>query len=247
MARATAMILAAGRGERLRPLTDSVPKPLLEVAGKPLVVHQIEALARAGHRDIAINAAWLAQKLVDALGDGHAYGVRLHWSIEPEPLETAGGIATARPLLADGPVLIVSGDLWTTYDYASLDRHRPGIAMARGRAAHLVMVPNPPYHRQGDFPLADAPETDGAGLRMMPRQTGILLNGPANLTYGNIGLYDAALFDGLPHGVKLKLAPLLSDWIDRGWVTGEYHSGPWANVGTPGDLAELETALAKRA
>ena len=107
MARATAMILAAGRGERLRPLTDSMPKPLVEVAGKPLVVRQIGALARAGHRDVAINASWLAQQLVDALGDGHAFGVRLHWSIEPEPLETAGGIATARPLLADGPVLIV--------------------------------------------------------------------------------------------------------------------------------------------
>ena len=244
---ATAMILAAGRGERMRPLTDTVPKPLVEVAGKPLVVHQIEALARAGHRDIAINASWLAQKLVDALGDGHAHGVRLHWSIEPEALETAGGIATARPLLADGPVLIVSGDVWTTYDYALLDRHRPGISAARGRAAHLVMVPNPPYHPQGDFALANEPEYGDAGVRVMPRQTRDLLDGPVNLTYGNIGLYDAALFDDLPRGARLKLAPLLLDWIDRGWVTGEYHSGPWANVGTPGDLAELETALAKRA
>jgi len=241
------MILAAGRGERMRPLTDAVPKPLLEVAGKPLVVRQIEALARAGHRDIAINASWLAQKLVDALGDGHALGVRLHWSIEPEPLETAGGIATARPLLADGPVLIVSGDIWTTFDYALLERHRPGISAARGRAAHLVMVPNPPYHPQGDFSLVEGPARDDADLQVMPRQTGLLPGGPVNLTYGNIGLYDAALFDDLPRGARLKLAPLLLDWIDRGWVTGEYHSGPWANVGTPGDLAELETALAKRA
>jgi len=244
---ATAMILAAGRGERMRPLTDALPKPLLEVAGKPLVVRQIEALARAGHRDIAINASWLAQKLVDALGDGHALGVRLHWSIEPEPLETAGGIATARPLLADGPVLIVSGDIWTTFDYALLERHRPGISAARGRAAHLVMVPNPPYHPQGDFSLVEGPARDDADLQVMPRQTGLLPGGPVNLTYGNIGLYDAALFDDLPRGARLKLAPLLLDWIDRGWVTGEYHSGPWANVGTPGDLAELETALAKRA
>jgi len=247
MACATAMILAAGRGERMRPLTDSTPKPLAVVAGRPLVVHQIEALARAGHRDIAINASWLAQKLVDALGDGHAHGVRLHWSIEPEALETAGGIATARPLLADGPVLIVSGDIWTTYDYASLDRHRPGISMARGRAAHLVMVANPPYHPQGDFSLAATPAPVGAGLQVMPRQTGHLPDGHANLTYGNIGLYDAALFDDLPRGARFALAPLLLDWIDRGWVTGEYHSGPWANVGTPDDLAELETALAKRA
>ena len=241
------MILAAGRGERMRPLTDARPKPLLVVAGKPLVVHQIEALARAGHRDIAINAAWLARKLADALGDGRAYGVRLHWSIEPEPLETAGGIATARALLADGPELIVSGDIWTAYDYATLDRHRSGITLSRGRAAHLVMVPNPPYHPQGDFSLVEGPARDDADLQVMPRQTGLLPGGPVNLTYGNIGLYDAALFDDLPRGARLKLAPLLLDWIDRGWVTGEYHSGPWANVGTPGDLAELETALAKRA
>jgi len=244
---ATAMILAAGRGERMRPLTDTVPKPLVEVAGKPLVVHQIEALARAGHRDIAINAAWLARKLADALGDGRAYGVRLHWSIEPEPLETAGGIATARALLADGPVLIVSGDIWTAYDYATLDRHRSGITLSRGRAAHLVMVPNPPYHPQGDFALANEPEYGDAGVRVMPRQARDLPDGPANLTYGNIGLYDAALFDELPRGVRLRLAPFLLDWIDRGWVTGEYYSGPWANVGTPGDLALLETALANRA
>ena len=247
MGKATAMILAAGRGERMRPLTDSTPKPLAVVAGRPLVVHQIEALARAGHRDIAINAAWLAQTLVDALGDGGAYGVRLHWSIESEPLETAGGIATARPLLADGPVLIVSGDIWTAYDYATLERHRSGIAMARGRAAHLVMVPNPPYHPQGDFALANELGGGDSGIRVLPRRSETLLDGPANLTYGNIGLYDAGLFDDLPRGIKLGLAPLLAEWIDRGWVTGEYYSGPWANVGTPGDLALLETALANRA
>ena len=109
------------------------------------------------------------------------------------------------------------------------------------------MVPNPPYHPQGDFSLAEGPTRDDAGLKVMPRHTGVLPGGPVNLTYGNIGLYDAALFDDLPRGARLKLAPLLLDWIDRGWVTGEYHSGPWANVGTPGDLVELETALAKRA
>ena len=247
MGKATAMILAAGRGERMRPLTDSTPKPLAVVAGRPLVVHQIEALARAGHRDIAINASWLAQKLVDALGDGEALGVRLHWSIEPEPLEAAGGIATARPLLADCPVLIVSADIWTTYDYAKLDRQRPFVAASRGRAAHLVMVPNPPYHREEDFALANEPGYGDSGVSVLPRQSGHLIDGPANLTYGNIGLYDPSLFDDLPRGVKLRLAPLLLEWIDREWVTGEYHSGPWANVGTPGDLAELETALAKRA
>ena len=241
------MILAAGRGERMRPLSDAVPKPLLEVAGKPLVVHQLEALARAGHRDIAINASHLAQKLVDALGDGRAHGVRLHWSIEPEPLEVAGGIATARPLLADGPVLVVSGDVWTAYDYAALERVRPFVDIARGRAAHLVMVPNPPYHPEGDFALERGDEGEPTGRRLLRRRTAPLPDGPANLTYGNIGLYDARLFDDLPRGVKLKLLPHLLEWIGRGWVTGEYHSGPWANVGTPGELAELNAALANRA
>jgi MurNAc alpha-1-phosphate uridylyltransferase len=230
MGRATAMILAAGRGERMRPLTDAVPKPLLEAGGKPLVVHQLEALARAGHRDVAINASHLAQKLVDALGDGRAHGVTLHWSIEPEPLETLGGLATARPLLADGPVLVVSGDVWTAYDYAALDAARAAIGPRR--AIHLVMVPNPPYHPKGDFTLD--------GPRLLP-------HGPHALTYGNIGLYDAALFDALPRGEKLKLLPLMQRCIGDGCATGEYYSGPWANLGTPEDLARLKMALANPA
>lgn len=247
MAKATAMILAAGRGERMRPLSDATPKPLLAVAGKPLVVHQVEALARAGHRDIAINASHLAQKLVDALGDGGALGVRLSWSIEREPLEVAGGIATARPLLADGPVLVVSGDVWTAYDYAALDSARARVSAARGCAAHLVMVPNPPYHPEGDFTLAPGAGAPGEVRRLLPRRVGRLSEGEATLTYGNIGIYDATLFDELPRGVKLKLLPFLLEWIGLGRVTGEYHSGPWANVGTPDDLARLDAALANRA
>ncbi len=225
----TAMILAAGRGDRMRPLTDTLPKPLLQVGGRPLIVWQIEALAAAGYGNLVINAAHLSAQLVAALGDGSAHGVRIAWSLEPEPLETAGGIATAMPHLPEGPVLVVSGDIWTRFDYATL--HARADAMTRTAAAprvHLVMVPNPPYHAHGDFVLAgDRIEREGA-----PR-----------LTFGNIGLYDTALLRELPRGVKLKLLPLYHEWIARGLVSGERYDGPWANVGTPGDLAALAAKL----
>jgi MurNAc alpha-1-phosphate uridylyltransferase len=224
-----AMILAAGRGERMRPLSDATPKPLLEAGGKPLVVWQIEALARAGLRRIVINAAHLADQLVARLGDGRSLGVALSWSIEPEPLETAGGIATALPLLPPGPALIVSADVWCRFDYASLAPR--AAAMVRDAAAprvHLVMVENPAHHPAGDFVLADGRITLAGGPRT---------------TYGNIGLYDTALFRELPRMTKLKLTPLYHQWIARGIVSGELHSGPWANVGTPADLARLDATL----
>jgi len=225
----TAMILAAGRGDRMRPLTDTTPKPLLEVGGKPLIVWQIEALARAGFHDLVVNAAHLSSQLTTALGDGAAFDVRLHWSLEAEPLEPAGGIATAMALIPEGPVLVVSGDVWTRFDYTTL---RPlADTMALDEAAprvHLVMVPNPPYHLTGDFAL------EGSRVHW---------DGPVRLTFGNIALYDSALFRELPRHVKLKLLPLLHDWIARGLVGGERYDGPWANVGTPDDLAELDTQL----
>jgi MurNAc alpha-1-phosphate uridylyltransferase len=233
-----AMILAAGRGNRMRPLSDTLPKPLHEAGGKPLVVWQIEALARAGFRDIVINAAHLADRLVERLGDGGAFGVRLAWSREPEPLEAAGGIATALPLLPQGPALIVSGDIWTSYDYASLVPRAE--AMQRDPASprvHLVMVPNPPYHPAGDFVLAAA---ESATARLA-------LAGSPRLTFGNIGLYDTALFAELPRGAKLKLTPLFADWIGRGLASGERYDGPWSNIGTPDDLAWLDATLRRSA
>ena len=224
-----AMILAAGRGERMRPLSDATPKPLLEAGGKALIVWQIEALARAGFRDIVVNVSHLAERVVATLGDGAAFGVTLRWSIEPDPLEVAGGIATALPLLPRGPALIVSGDVVTSFDYASF---RPrALAMARrdsGNRAHLVLVPNPPYHPGGDFALADGL----IALERSPRHT-----------YASIGLYDTDLFRELPRGTKLKLLPYLQRWIADGQVSGETFDGAWANVGTPDDLAELDAAL----
>ena len=225
-----AMILAAGRGERMRPLSDATPKPLLRAGGKPLIVWQLEALVRAGFVEVVVNVSHHGAMIVDTLGDGRAFGARIAWSREAEPLEVAGGITTAVPLLPPGPVLVVSGDVWTTYDYATL---RPRAqAMAADPAApraHLVMVPNPPYHRDGDFALRDGAIVAADGPR---------------LTFGNVALYDTALFAGLARGTKLRMLPLLTAWIARGIVSGERYGGPWANVGTPGDLAALDAQLA---
>jgi N-acetyl-alpha-D-muramate 1-phosphate uridylyltransferase len=226
---AGAMILAAGRGIRMRPLSDAMPKALLLAGGKPLIAWQIEALASAGFREIVINASWLSDQMLATLGDGAAFGVRIHWSLEPEPLETAGGIATALPLLPPGPALIVSADVWTRFDYATLTAR--AAAMARDPASprvHLVMVPNPPFHASGDFVL---------------REGRIAADGADKLTFGNIGLYDTTLFTHIPRGSKHKLLPLFRDWIARGWVSGERFDGPWANIGTPGDLAALDGQL----
>ena len=224
------MILAAGRGGRMRPLTDTTPKPLLEAGGKPLIVWQIEALARAGFRDIVINAAWQGDVLVAALGDGQRYGVRIRWSRESEPLEPAGGIATAMPLLPEGPVLVVAGDVFTRFDYATLRSRADTMALDDAAPrVHLVMVPNPPYHPGGDFAL------EGERIHW---------DGPSRLTFGSIAVYDTALFRELPRGAKIKLLPLLHDWIHRGLVSGELYEGPWANVGTPDELTRLDAMLA---
>ena len=228
-----AMILAAGRGERMRPLSDATPKPLLVAGGKPLLAWQIEALARAGFRRIVINVAHLAEQFVAVFGDGGALGVKLLWSFEPEPLEAAGGIATALPLLPAGVALIVSGDIHTAFDYASLRARAE--AMARSDSAprvHLVMVDNPVYHPSGDFTLLDGRlASDGA-----PRKT-----------FANIGLYDTALFRDAPRGTKLRLLPYFERWIAARIVSGEHFAGRWMNVGTPEDLAALDRDLDDRA
>jgi MurNAc alpha-1-phosphate uridylyltransferase len=222
-----ALVFAAGKGERMRPLTNDTPKPLLRAGGKPLVVWQIEALARAGYTDVVMNVAHLAERFTAELGDGAAFGVRLRYSREPEPLETAGGIATALPLLPPGPLLVVSGDIWTGFDYAALDARRDAIARGTAPPAHLVMVPNPPYHPRGDFALVD----------------GMLVRDGERLTFGNIGVYHTRLFAELPRWRKLKMLPLYERWIDARAASGERFDGPWANVGTPAELAALDGDL----
>jgi MurNAc alpha-1-phosphate uridylyltransferase len=180
-------------------------------------------------RDIVVNAAHLQDKFVEALGVGEAYGVRLHWSFEGAPLEVAGGIATALPLLPPGPAVIVAGDVFTAFDYGAL-RERAE-AMARDAAdarVHLVLVPNPPYHPNGDFALIGG----RVALEGTPRQT-----------YASIGVYDTALFRELPRGSPLKLLPYLQRWIAGGHVSGESFAGTWANVGSPADLAQLDAEL----
>ena len=225
-----AMILAAGRGERMRPLSDKTPKPLLAVAGKPLIVWQLERLVAASFDDIVINVAHCSEAVESALGDGSRFGAAIRYSREREPLEVAGGIATALPLLGDDVVLVVSGDLYTDYDYPRLaPRARAMAATDAPPHLHMVMVPNPAYHAAGDFSLADGR---------------LALHGAARSTFGNIGLYRTALFRELPRGEKLKILPLYRNWIGRGWVSGELYTGTWANVGTPEDLARLDATLA---
>ena len=224
-----AMILAAGRGERMRPLSDAMPKPLLEVGGKPLIVWQLERLVAAGYAEIVVNLAHRGEMIAAALGNGSRFGATVRYSREREPLEVAGGIATALPLLGEDVVLVVSGDVYTDFDYALFAAR---VAAMRATTApphlHLVMVPNPPYHLQGDFGLSGDMLT---------------LDGPTRLTFGNVALYRTALFRGLPRGEKQPILPLYREWIEGGWASGEAYAGTWANVGTPEELARLDRLL----
>ena len=231
-----ALILAAGLGERMRPLTDSTPKPLLAVAGKPLIAWHLEKLAALGVRDVVINTSWLADQFPQRLGDGSRWDLRLHYSYEgAAPLETGGGMCNALPLLGDGPFIAVNGDIWTDYDFARLPREPGG-------DAHLVLVDNPPQHPRGDFALL----ADGR----------VAADGESRLTFAGIGIYRHALFDrwrdiiGNAPGVdesppRFKLAPLLRAAMARGAVSGEQHRGRWTDVGTPARLAQLDAELTR--
>jgi len=220
-----AMILAAGRGERMRPLTDHTPKPLLRVGGKTLIEHLIEALAAAGFRDLVINHAHLGAQIEAYLGSGARYGLSIAWSREPEgAFETGGGIFQALPLLDADHFLVVNGDIWTDYPFARLARRPQGLA-------HLVLVDNPAHHPGGDFVLT-------AGRVQVP--------GSPRLTFSGIGVYHRDLFRGCAPG-RFPLAPLLRAAMDRGEVTGEHYTGKWYDIGTTERLAALDRMLSERA
>lgn len=228
-----ALVFAAGLGERMRPLTEHTPKPLLQVGGKPLIAWHLEKLAAAGVREVVVNTSWLADQFPATLGDGARWGLRIHYSYEgPRPLETGGGMLHALPLLGDAPFVLVNGDTWTDYDFARLPRQPDG-------DAHLVMVDRPPQATQGDFALGE----DGL----------VRSQGPNPLTYAGIGVYRARLFDDWRAHVcdegmdeqppRFRLAPLLRAAMARDAVTGEHHRGQWTDVGTPQRLAELSARL----
>ena len=221
------MILAAGRGERMRPLTDTCPKPLLPAGGKPLIVWHIERLAAAGFRELVINHAHLGAQIEAALGDGGRFGMSIRYSAEGTALETAGGIRTALPLLSEGetPFAVVNGDVYCDYDFASL--HRAANSLGAD-VARLVLVPNPEHNPKGDFALADGR---------------VASEGEHRLTFSGIGLYRPQLFAALEAGKPAKLAPLLRQAMAEGKVAGECHAGRWVDVGTPQRLAELDAEL----
>lgn len=227
----TAMIFAAGRGERMRPLTDTCPKPLLEAGGKPLIVWQIERLAAAGIETIVVNHAWLGEQIEAALGNGSRWGVALRYSPETEALETAGGIAQALHLIGDGVFIAVSGDVFCDFDYATLRDRAKAMEARKEAGMHLVMVPNPPFHPKGDFAL---------------HGDTLALDGEPRYTFGNIGLYDKRMFRDLAPGTRRALTPYYRETIAAGRASGELYAGRWENVGTPAQLQALDQELQAR-
>lgn len=228
------MILAAGRGERMRPLTDVTPKPLLKVAGKALIVWHIERLVRAGICELVINHAHLGGQIEAALGDGSRFGARIEYSAEGKALETAGGIAYALPLLGDAPFCVVNGDIFCDFDFAALPK-RAAALKANGDAAHLVLVDNPAHNPNGDFLLRNDRIED---LNNLP-----LASSHSKLTFSGIGIYHPGLFAAIPRGSIAPLAPLLRAQIAADRVSGEHHRGLWVDVGTPQRLDELDRQI----
>jgi MurNAc alpha-1-phosphate uridylyltransferase len=218
------MILAAGRGDRMRPLTDTTPKPMLVAGGKPLIIWTIEALTRAGFRDIVINVSHLGDRIVNGVGDGAQWNARIRYSREVEPLETAGGIATALPLLGSEPFVVVNSDIYTDFAFSRLRSALPDEPVL----AHLVLIDNPPHHARGDFAL------DGDRL---------CNQGDSKLTFSGIGVYRPRLFAAVPAGTKRQLASVLRPQIDAGLVSAERFDGHWSDIGTPERLAELDRRL----
>lgn len=238
-----AMILAAGRGERMRPLTDATPKPLLCAGGKPLIVWHLEQLAGAGFRDIVINTAWLGERIRTLLGDGARWNLAIRYSPEPPgALETAGGIAHALPLLGEAPFLVVNGDIWCDWDFTrafavaeQMAAHETDTPDTSAYLAHLILVDNPAHHAGGDFCL------DGNALRYAADGAG------TPLTYAGISIFSPAFFTGVPAGAVMKLRPLLDAGIGQHTIRGEYHAGRWSDIGTPERLHELDRQLAAAA
>jgi len=223
------MILAAGRGERMRPLTDRTPKPLLPVGGKPLIVWHLERLAAAGLRDIVINHAWLGDRIEAALGDGSRWGVQIRYSAEAVALETAGGIAQALPLLGSDPFLVLNGDVWCDWNPAQAAPLAQQLQAVRAQA-WLLLVDNPPQHPEGDFALS----ADGCAAT----------EGGPRYTFAGIGVYHPSLFAELAPGQPARLAPLLRAAMAQGKVLAQRHAGRWVDVGTPRRLQDLDAALA---
>jgi len=231
-----ALIFAAGLGQRMRPLTDLTPKPLLHAGGKPLIVWHLEKLATLGITEIVINTAWLAEQFPAQLGDGQRWGVRLIYSHEGDtPLETGGGMLAALPLLGDAPFIAVNGDIWSDFGFARLPHKPEGLA-------HLVMVDNPDHHPEGDFQL-------------QPNHQ-LRCDGANKLTFSGIGVYRPELFKdwrtiiGSAPGTELlrprfPIAPLLRTAMQHNNITGEHHQGHWTDVGTPERLMQLTSRLAQ--
>ncbi|RYY73235.1 MAG: nucleotidyltransferase family protein [Gammaproteobacteria bacterium] len=221
------MILAAGLGQRMRPLTDTLPKPMLGVGGKPLLQYHLEALAQAGVTDVVINLAYLGEKIRLFVGNGNQFGLSVHFSVEPEPLETAGALLNALHLLGDDPFILINGDVWTDYPLTKLCNH----SASSHEDAHLILVPNPEFHPNGDF---------------SPNDSGVLENNPSleKFTFAGISLIHPRLIKYYPHRcVKFPLGEVLKYGINEKRITAEVYRGQWSDVGTPERLAVLDAKL----